>query len=530
MIFPENKIKNKDYYLEAKKEWEEITEDQQKYVLYLLQTNKKYSNPNNSSLLYALSITNEKPECKVKREGGGGLCDIDTDFEQKKRHLVIQYVIQKYGVDYVCGIGTIGKMKTKKAIQKVTSALGLPIAEGEEIRKLVLPPVSGKYQDLKTCYEKVPELAAFRGQPSTKGVILNWAEKFENRVAEVGQHPAGIIISDEVIHHRAPLYKPKKGNIFPTQWDMEETEEAGLIKFDFLGIAALDKISTCLELIRERHNITIDINNIPHDDQLTYDVIKEGNLLGMFQLETSSGMRDLTIQVKPGNLEDLGVLVAAYRPGPLGSDALQKYLEWRNGGPPNYLIPEFEEILSETGGFMVYQEQISKIGMRFAGYTAGEADILRKGVAKKKPEVLAKEEKKFKKGWIDNGYPKDKVDIFWENLLGFASYCFNKCLPENTLIASVNNTNLTIKEINDKLNNGEKVFLQSFDAERKEIFIDECLEVIDCGEQDVYEIQLDNETIIECTLEHKFMCADNKMHTVKEIIDLDLDIKICDYE
>jgi DNA polymerase-3 subunit alpha len=353
------------------------------------------------------------------------LPDIDTDFEKSKRNLVINYVSDKYGINNVSGIGTIGTMKTKKAIQKVTSVLGFPVSEREALSKLILPSIAGKTQNLKTCYEEVPELVAHKGESSTKGKILYWTEKFEGRVVEYGKHAAGIIISDNPVYKNIPLYKTKDDSL-ATQWNMNECEDAGLIKFDFLGLLTLDKISTTLEFIKERHNVELDINNLPHDDPKTFDMLCQGNLLGMFQMESSSGFQDLITQAMPKNLEDIAALVAIFRPGPLASDGLKHYLNWRGGGEPTYLIPEFENILKETGGFLVYQEQISKIAVECAGYTPGQADILRKGVAKKIPEVLMKEEKRFKEGWINKGLPEDKVHIFWKDLLNFASYCFNK--------------------------------------------------------------------------------------------------------
>jgi DNA polymerase-3 subunit alpha len=350
--------------------------------------------------------------------------DADIDFEQDKRELVINYVAQKYGAENISQIGTIGTMKAKQAIQKVCSALGYEISLGESLRKLCLLPIHGKPIPLEESVKRVKELAEFANSSKPEGKILRWATKFEGRTASVGVHASGVIIGDEPIFKIAPQFMAKNKRL-ATQWDMRTIEELGLIKFDFLGLATLDKMHICRDLIMERHGVKLDLDSLPDNDEATYKFLQRGYLLGIFQLEGSGGIRDLTIHVKPTCLGDLSAICAIFRPGPLQSSGLQDYLAWRSGAEPQYLIPQLTPILQETGGFVIYQEQVMKIAQQLAGYTMGEADILRKAMGKKKLDVLRAEKDKFKAGWLKNKLPLDKLEILWTQLLGFADYCFN---------------------------------------------------------------------------------------------------------
>lgn len=283
--------------------------------------------------------------------------DIDVDFEKEKRDQVIQYISKTYGRDCVCQIGTIGTMKAKMTIQKICKALGYPIATGEELKKLCLPSVHGKPQPLSVSIEQVKELGEYAKAPGAEGKILRWSEKFENRVASVGVHASGLVISDAPVTKHLPLYVAKNESL-ATQWDMKIVEEVGLIKFDILGLATLSKMRLCLDLIQARHGRVIDIDSIDTQDVDTYRFLHNGELLGIFQLETSQGMRDLVMQIKPENIQDLTAAVAIFRPGPLQSEGLKDYLAWRGGADPKYLIPELEPILRETGGFCVFQDEV----------------------------------------------------------------------------------------------------------------------------------------------------------------------------
>ena len=353
--------------------------------------------------------------------------DIDLDFCEARRSEVFDYVINKYGTDHVAHIGTFGSMKARAAIRDVARTLGLGYDVGDEISSYVLPPIEGKTQSLAVCYEKVPELRNMRGGAnSTASEVLKWAEQFEDRLRSFGTHASGIVISDTPISQTIPLYRGA-GEVATTQFDMHDVEEVGLIKFDFLGLSALTTIDRCVKSIAKRYDIRINPLEIPVDDEDTYAMLRAGDVEGVFQLEGSSGIRDLLVQIRPNKLDDLAVLVAIYRPGPLGSQMLEHYLQVRAGyTTPNYLIPELESILGNTDGMLIYQEQVLEICKQLAGYTMGEADLMRRAVGKKKEKEMAEQESKFKKGMVTNGHSIEVADAIWDDIKAFASYGFNR--------------------------------------------------------------------------------------------------------
>lgn len=351
--------------------------------------------------------------------------DIDVDFDKDHRYKVIEYVTEKYGTDRVAHIGTFGTHKSKGAIKAVARTLGYDYAVGNNLSKLLLEAISGKDQPIATSIEKVPELDEYVKANGREAEIIGWAQRIEGMVTNVGIHASGVVIANNSILSRIPLFK-SKGTI-TTQFEMNTIEEVGLIKFDFLGIDALSKMSKCMELIKERHGIDIDIDSIDQEDELVFEKLQSGDNVGIFQLEGSAGIRDLLVRIGPKSIEDLTLLVAAYRPGPLGSDELQHYLEVRAGNAePRFLIPELEPILGVTDGLLIYQEQIMKIATDLCGYKMSVADELRKAVGKKKKELMDKHEAIFKKGWADNGYPVKEGDLLWDQIVAFAAYGFNK--------------------------------------------------------------------------------------------------------
>lgn len=284
--------------------------------------------------------------------------DVDFDCEKRYRDKVIEYLFQKYGEDHVAHIGTFNMMRAKAAVRAVTKTLGHPYQLGDKLSKLLLPPVHGKPQPLKESFLKVAELYELRSNNGTEEQILQWAEKVEGLISSVGVHASGIVISDQPLSQLVPLFRGK-GDEIATQWEMGAIEEIGLIKFDILGLDALTKIHRCIDLIHERHGKQIDINNIPLDDEDTFTMLRAGEAMGVFQLEASSGMRDLLVQIRPTSIEDLVALVAIYRPGPLDSDYKQTYLNIRAGlEEPHYLVPELKPILSKTLGWCIYQDEL----------------------------------------------------------------------------------------------------------------------------------------------------------------------------
>jgi DNA polymerase-3 subunit alpha len=351
--------------------------------------------------------------------------DLDLDFCEERRNEVISYIESKYGADRVAHIGTFGSMKARAAIRDVSRTLGLAYEFGDNLAKMILEPVEGKAQSLETCYEKVPELKAIRtGADTPAKEVLIWAERLEDRIRSFGTHASGLIISATPIAQSIPLYPGKDGAI-TTQFDMGTVDEIGLVKFDLLGLRGLTTIQRCINIIASRHKTTVDILNIPPDDKLIYQNLQSGDVSGIFQLEASAGMRDLLVQIRPTKLEDLSILVAIYRPGPLGSEFLSHYLKVRaEEASPHYSIPELEPILSETGGMLIYQEQILEICKQLAGYTMAEADLVRRAVGKKKKKEMDAQHEKFVSGMIAHGIEAEDAERVWGDIETFASYGF----------------------------------------------------------------------------------------------------------
>jgi DNA polymerase-3 subunit alpha len=352
--------------------------------------------------------------------------DIDIDFEKRYRDRVIEYVANKYGQDKVAHIGTFGKMKAKSAVKHVTKTFEEPYATGEKLAKLMLDPVHGKAQSIAESIKRVEELYHFREEMGTEGKILKWAEKIEDIVSNAGVHASGIVIANHSLMDNVPLFLDKHGQP-TTQWDMNNIEETGYIKFDFLGLDALSKIHIAVDLIKERHKIDIDINAIPQDDEKVFANLRTGDTVGVFQLEASSGIRDLLIRIRPNHIEDLVALVAIYRPGPLSSQYMSTYLGVRAGQQePEYLVPELQSILEKTSGWLIYQEQVLEIAKRLAGYSLADADLLRRAIGKKKEKEMAKHENQFKEGWCKHGLPREEGNKMWDDIVAFADYAFNK--------------------------------------------------------------------------------------------------------
>lgn len=351
--------------------------------------------------------------------------DVDMDFEKEKRDQVIQYVMDKYGHDKVAHIGTFGVLRAKNAVRSVARVLGADYQTGDALSKLLLNPVHGKPQPLATSFEKIEELAIDYKAVGLKGDILRNAEKVENLNSSVGVHASGIVIANQPLVELVPLFKGK-GDEITTQWEMKNIEQIGLIKFDFLGLNALTKIHKATDLIRLTEP-EFDLDTIPIDDKLTFDKLCSGEVQGVFQLEDSSGIRDLLMQIIPRNLEDICAILSIYRPGPLGHAYKDIYLQVRQGlRDPEYLVPELAPILGKTSGWMIYQEQILDIARHLCGYTYGQADNLRKAIGKKELKTMQAEEGRFKEGWVKHGLPEEVVGGLWDGIVKFADYSFNK--------------------------------------------------------------------------------------------------------
>jgi len=347
--------------------------------------------------------------------------DIDTDFDDAGRQKVIDYVVDKYGKNQVAQIITYGSMAARTSIQDVGRVLDMPLADVTAIKKLV-PETLGI--TLRQAIEQVPELDQIYKSNDLKGVVLREAEKLEGSVRNTGVHAAGIIIAPYDLTEIVPVATAKDSDLLVTQYDGRVIEDAGVIKMDFLGLKTLTIIKDALRLIKQNHDIDIDIDYIPLDDQATFELYQRGDTNGTFQFE-SDGMQMYLRDLKPDRFEDLIAMNALYRPGPI--EYIPNFISRKHGREPiTFDLPDMEEYLGETYGITVYQEQVMLLSQKLAGFTKGDADILRKAMGKKQIEVLNKMEAQFMDGAIAKGHPKDKLTKIWNDWKAFAQYAFNK--------------------------------------------------------------------------------------------------------
>ena len=384
-----------------------------------------------SLVAYALKITDLDPIRHVLlferflNPERRSMPDIDVDFCIRGRAQVIQYVKDKYGADRVAQIATFGTLKAKAAIRDVGRAIGMSFAETDAIAKLIPAPKQGFDYPLTEAMKMEPRLPEMmKGDPRVK-TLIEHALRLEGLVRHASTHAAGVVLSNLPLVDYLPLFVDKEGGIV-TQYDMSCVEKIGLVKFDFLGLKTLTLIHDCLKLIEATRGEKIDINRLELDDKKTYRTLCSGNTTGVFQLE-STGIREMTVKIRPNCFEDLVAILALYRPGPLDSGMAEEYIKRKHGKEKiKYLHPLLDTILKDTYGVIVYQEQVMQIAQVLGGYTMGDADILRRAMGKKDPEEMASQRERFvdgaKKQKIDD---KRATEIF-DQMETFARYGFNK--------------------------------------------------------------------------------------------------------
>ncbi len=381
-----------------------------------------------SLVAYCLNITNIEPIKygllfeRFLNPARISMPDIDIDFCINGRDKVIQYVADKYGRNNVSQIITFGTMKARGVIRDVGRTLNVPLSEVDRIAKLV---PEGPGVKLDRAIREEPELKSLEDAPGTPRKLLSISRSLEGLARHASTHACGVVISDRPLTEYLPLYKGSKGEIM-AQFTMDRVEQLGLIKFDFLGLKTLTVIKEALKLIESSTRRKVDVNRISLEDEGTYQLCADGKTTGVFQLE-SSGMKELLRKLNPGVFEDIIALVALYRPGPLGSNMVDDFINGKHGKiRVSYFLPQLEPILKETYGVILYQEQVMKIAQVLAKYTMAEADELRKAVGKKKPEVLAKHRARFIEGSSENGVNPEMAEKLFGLIEKFGGYGFNK--------------------------------------------------------------------------------------------------------
>jgi len=477
-----------------------------------------------SLVAYAMGITNIDPVHhgllfeRFLNPERKSMPDIDTDFCIERRDEVIDYVTDKYGKERVAQIITFNRMTSKAVLKDVARVLDIPYAESDRMAKLI--PVSrGKPTKLKVMVSDDTPAPEFKERYDKDPQVQRWldmAMRIEGMNKTFGVHAAGVVISKEPLDEIVPLQRNNDGQVI-TQYYMEDVEAIGLLKMDFLGLRNLTMIQRAVELIEVGKGETLDMDDLPMDDPATFKLLEKGDLGGVFQLE-SSGMRQIVRDLKPSGLEDISSVLALYRPGPLDAGLIPKFINRKHGREKiDFADKILEPILSETYGIMVYQEQIMKIAQDMAGYSLGQADLLRRAMGKKKVSEMEKHKGQFIEGSTQKGVPKKVADELWEQMVKFAEYC----LSADTQLLTVEYGPLAIGRIV-----GERIFCHVYSVDENGfIYTQPVAQWHDRGQQEIFEYQLEDGRTLRATADHKFMTSNGNMRPINEIFERGLELK-----
>jgi DNA polymerase-3 subunit alpha len=396
-----------------------------------------------SIVAYALGITDLDPLAhglvfeRFLNPERVSMPDIDIDFDERRRGDVIRYVTEKYGDDRVAQIITYGTIKAKAAVKDAARVLGFPYALGDRITKAFPPavmgkdiPLSGIFEDKHPRYHEAGEIRSLYQAEGEVRQVIDTAKGLEGLIRQAGVHAAGVIMSSEPLLDHIPVWRREADGAIITQFDYPACEDLGLLKMDFLGLRNLTVLDDAVAGIKANRGIEVGLESVPLDDEPTYDLLGRGDTLGIFQFD-GGPMRALLRSMRPDNFEDISAVGALYRPGPMGANAHNEYADRKNGRKPVVPIhPELAEaladVLGDTYGLIVYQEQVMAIAQNLAGYSPGKADLLRRAMGKKKKEILDKEFAPFAAGMKANGFTDAAIKTLWDILVPFSDYAFNK--------------------------------------------------------------------------------------------------------
>ncbi|MEA5551500.1 DNA polymerase III subunit alpha [Anabaena cylindrica UHCC 0172] len=495
-----------------------------------------------SLVAYAMRITNIDPVHhgllfeRFLNPERKSMPDIDTDFCIEKRDQVIEYVTKKYGADRVAQIITFNRLTSKAVLKDVARVLNVPYGDADKMAKMI-PVVRGKPTKLKVMVSNETPAQEFKDKYDNDPNVRHWldmAMRIEGTNKTFGVHAAGVVISADPLDEIVPLQRNNDGSVI-TQYFMEDLESLGLLKMDFLGLRNLTLIQKTIDLIEETNNFKLDPDEItgqerkaqhilakgqhstlPKEVQKAYELLESGELEGIFQLE-SSGMKQIVRDLKPSNIEDISSILALYRPGPLDAGLIPKFINRKHGREQiEYETGILEPILNETYGIMVYQEQIMKIAQDMAGYSLGQADLLRRAMGKKKVSEMEKQKQNFIDGSAKNGVKPQVAEHLFGDMLKFAEYC----LSYDTKILTAEYGFMPIGEIVEK-----KIECSVFTVDKNgNIYTQPIAQWHHRGMQELYEYCLDDGSIIQATKDHKFMTTAGEMLPIDEIFERNLDL------
>ncbi|WP_022834945.1 DNA polymerase III subunit alpha [Salisaeta longa] len=435
--------------------------------------------------------------------------DIDIDFDDRGRSKVIDYVVDKYGRENVCQIITFGTMGAKTALRDVARVLDVPLDEADRIAKMV---PDGVGVDLEQAFNENPEFRALKeaNDPQVRKT-MRYAEVLEGSVRHTGVHAAGVIIAPGDVSEYVPVSvsKSKGEKVITTQYDGDWVEEFGLLKMDFLGLKTLTVINDALRLIEENHGVSIDLEDIPLDDEATYELFQRGETVSIFQFE-STGMREWLRKLKPTEINDLIAMNSLYRPGPM--ENIPDYIDRKHGrAPVKYPHPMLEEILKPTYGIPVYQEQVMQMAQVMGGFSLGKADILRRGMGKKKQKVVNRMKGEFVEGARAQGVDDDTIEEVWELMAKFAGYGFNKCVTGDTTVVDTS-TGRRIPVIDIVEGRETDVTVASLDESTQQLVERRVVDAFSSGTAQTYTLKTRTGRRIRATANHPVYTPEGWVH------------------